>query len=88
VAEIQDLLDINVLVLGPHKDVVLAVEIDVELVLVTLFDGAHCLEEAEDAVPLNVVARGVLKDLDQRVAMMVVEMFDCSHDRSLRYFRA
>ena len=85
--EIEDLLDIDVLVLWSHKDVVLSVEIDVKLILVTLFDGSNGLEETEDAVPLNVVARGVLKDLDQRVAMMVVEMFDSGHDGSLLYFR-
>lgn len=85
--EIKHLLDVDVLVLWSHEDVMLSIEIDVELVLVALFDRSDGLQQTQDAMPLNIVTGGVLEDLDERVAVMIVEVFDFGHDRSLLYFR-
>jgi hypothetical protein len=46
---------------------------DLDVALVRLSNFAHCVQQGQDVVPFDVVARGVPKNLRQGVALVAVQ---------------
>src|SRR5207237_990346 len=74
-AQVDDLLDVNVLVGRAGEDFGVVGDANDVLPVRTWFDGSDCLEQRQDGTPIDVVARGMLKELQERGAVMVTEVF-------------
>jgi hypothetical protein len=65
-------LDIDVLVSRTGEDLPFSACVDEVFAIVALFDRPDCVQQRQNGVPLDVMARGMLKDLQQSVALTVV----------------
>ena len=74
VAEIDHHLRVDVLAGRRVEDLLLGSDRDGDLAVVMHGDRADRVEQRRHRVPLDVVAGGVLEDLAQRVAVMVVKV--------------
>ncbi|HEY1445269.1 MAG TPA: hypothetical protein VGF51_10240 [Acidimicrobiales bacterium] len=73
-AQVDQLLSVDVLAIWTPENLGLLADSEQKHVVVPLFDRSDCLEQGDDIVPLDVVVRLLLKDLQQGVSMMAAEM--------------
>jgi hypothetical protein len=73
-AQIDHLLDVDVLVLGTGENLGLCADVNKVFAVVALFDGPYGFQQRQYCVPLDVVTRGMLKDLQERVTVTAVKV--------------
>src|SRR5215475_2378072 len=73
-AQVDHGVGVDVLVLGDVEEASCRSDADLDLVVTVWLDRADRFEQRNDGVPLNVVARGVLENLVQGVAVVAAEV--------------
>src|ERR1022692_236088 len=73
-AEVDNCLDIDVLMRRDVEEFGSGPDCDGNHPIALLHDRADGLQQGDHGMPLDVVAHGMLEDLAQRIAVMIVEM--------------